>query len=193
MNDKIDPRKVENLDLNGNPIPARKKNKKKGGAGKGAYGKKNSAKGTAGKKNAAKGGDAVKLGSIMQKKPVRRIEHYYYFSDRPLDARKLQAAVPESYAEAADIWPELNLMEVVMDYDSLIFQDAQECFIDPEDQKFFAQKGICAWYDISFGSADIAKVREVMNGVLTQCGGFVGSDTDDFEPSYTADNIDTLV
>ena len=32
-----------------------------------------------------------------------------------------------------------------------------------------------------------------MNGVLTQCGGFVGSDTDDFEPSYTADNIDTLV
>ena len=96
MNDKIDPRKVENLDLNGNPIPARKKNKKKGGAGKGAYGKKNSAKGTAGKKNAAKGGDAVKLGSIMQKKPVRRIEHYYYFSDRPLDARKLQAAVPGS-------------------------------------------------------------------------------------------------
>ena len=46
--------------------------------------------------------------------------------------------------------------------------------------------------DVNYG-INVAKVREVMNGVLTQCGGFVGSDTDDFEPSYTADNIDTLV
>lgn len=184
MSGKIDPRKVENLDLNGNPVPARKKNKKKGGAGK--YSSKK------GGRPAAKKAGGVKLDSIMEKKPVRRIEEYYYFSDRALDARALQAAVPEAFREATDIWPDLNLMEVVMDYDSLIFQDAKECFVDPEDLKFFKEQGIRAWYDISFDAADIKKVRSVMKAVMETCGGWIGSDTDDFEPSYRTENIEKL-
>lgn len=174
MTDTIDPRDVEDLDLNGNPVPKKKKSAKK------------TAKKTKGKAPAARVED------IMKKKAVRKIEEYYYFSQQELSAAKIRDAVPEDFKDAADIWPDLDLVEVVMRYDSLIFQNARDCFIDPEDQKYFEEHGIRSWYQISFDSADISMVRDVMRAVLATCGGMIGSDTDDFEPSFTADTISGL-
>lgn len=115
--------KVTNVDNNGNPIKKKStgKNGKKSGFKKPAAVKKSS-----GKK------PLKDITAVMTKKPVRKIVEYYYFFDEEMDARKLQSAVGEKWFEKADIWPELNLMEVEMNFDSLIFQNAEECFIDPE-------------------------------------------------------------
>lgn len=118
---------------------------------------------------------------------------YYYFFNEEMDARKLQSAVGEKWFEKADIWPELNLMEVEMNFDSLIFQSAEECFIDPADQQWFEEQGIKTKYQISYDTGDIESVREVLHNIMDALGGRICSDTDDFEPSCTADTLDKLI
>ena len=175
--------KVTDVDSKGNPI-------KKKSTGK--NGKKSSYKKPAtAKKNGKK--PAKDITAMFMKKPVRKIVEYYYFFNEEMDARKLQSAVGEKWFEKADIWPELNLMEVELDFDSLIFQDAEECFIDPEDQKWFEEQGIKTKYQISYDTGDIEAVREVLHNIMAALGGRICSDTDDFEPSCTADTLDQLI
>lgn len=125
--------KVTDVDNNGNPIKKKSsgKNGKKSGFKKPAAVKKSS-----GKK------PLKDITTVMTKKPVRKIVEYYYFFDEEMDARKLQSAVGEKWFEKADIWPELNLMEVEMNFASLIFQKHEECFIDPADQAVIERRGI---------------------------------------------------
>ena len=133
------------------------------------------------------------LQTVMEKKPVKKIVEYYYFLKEALPVKQLQLAVGDDYFDKADVWPELNLMEVVMDFDSLIFQDADDCFVDPDDIRDLDAMGIRKKYQISFDAADIEKVRDVMSRIMTAVGGVICSDTDDFQPSYTLDNLDQLL
>ena len=133
------------------------------------------------------------LQTVMEKKPVKKIVEYYYFLKEALPVKQLQLAVGDDYFDKADVWPELNLMEVVMDFDSLIFQDADDCFVDPEDIRDLEAMGVRKKYQISFDAADIEKVRDVMSRIMTAVGGVICSDTDDFQPSYTLDNLDQLL
>lgn len=86
-----------------------------------------------------------------------------------------------------------------MNFDSLIFQNAEECFIDPADQQWFEERGIKTKYQISYDTGDIEAVREVLHNICA-LGGRICSDTDDFEPSarrihwtnsyeFTADSV----
>lgn len=145
------------------------------------------------KKKPAGKKSAKDITAVMNRKPVRKIAEYYYFLKADVDARKLQEAVGEEWLEKADIWPELNLMEVVMNFDSLIFQDATECFIDPADLSWFEEQGIRTKYQISYDTGDIEDVRKVMKRIMEKLGGVICSDTDDFEPSYRADQLEKLV
>lgn len=127
--------------------------------------------------------------AVMNKKPVRKIVEYYYFLENEVTARDLQRAAGEAWFEKADIWPDLNLMEVVMQFDSLIFQDAEECFIDPADLAWFEENGIRTKYQISYDTGDSEAVRAVMKQIMTVLGGRICSDTDDFEPSWTVEQL----
>ena len=156
--------KVTDVDNNGNPI------KKKSG---GKNGKKSGfKKPTAAKKSSGKK-PLKDIAVVMTKKPVRKIVEYYYFFNEEMDAR--------------------NLMEVEMNFDSLIFQNAEECFIDPADQQWFEEQGIKTKYQISYDTGDIEAVREVLHNIMDALGGRICSDTDDFEPSCTADTLDKLI
>lgn len=168
--------KITDVDSRGNAV-VKKQNGKQGGFKKKPMGKK-----------------SVKdITAVMNKKPVRKIAEYYYFLNEEVDARKLQAAAGEEWFEKADIWPELNLMEVVMNYDSLIFQDAEECFVDPADLDWFKEQGIRTKYQISYDTGDIADVRRVMKRIMENLGGVICSDTDDFEPSYRKEQLEQLM
>ena len=202
---------ILDVDNNGNPILTtedlkrqnQEKKAKKAAAGKkngkdGPQNQKNSGKaagsaaGKAGAKASGAAAGAKSLKTIMDKKPVRKIVEYYYFTDKDINCRDLLAAVGEAYDPKSDIWPDLNLMEVVTGYDSLIFQDAVECFEDPEDLKWLEDHQIKAKYVMSYDTGDITVVREVMKNIMGSLGGIICADTDEFEPSYTLETLDQL-
>ena len=105
------------------------------------------------------------------------------------DARELTRLITSVDEEKVDVWPELNLMEVVLDSDSLIFQDGRECFVDPLDLEFIEERKIQSIYVVSYEEGDDQKARKVIKEILEAKGGFLCSDTEDFEPMFTADTI----
>ncbi|MCR4673253.1 MAG: hypothetical protein K5637_08525 [Lachnospiraceae bacterium] len=135
----------------------------------------------------------VSMSAVMQGKPVKKIAEYYYFLERELPVRELVDAAPEGFRESAEIWTELNIAEFVMKFDSLIFQDVEDGFPDAEDQEYFEQNGIKAKYLVSFDDGDREAALDVLRSVLTNLGGKIASDTEDFLPEYTAENIDDII
>lgn len=126
------------------------------------------------------------------KKNVKKILEFYFMSPSEMDAKALSLCVKSVPEDAVEVWKELNLVEVVMANDSLIFQDARECFIDPLDLEFIREHNFKTIYQISYDEQDQMLVRKVLKEILEQKGGIVCSDTDDFEPIYTKDNVDKL-
>ena len=80
-------------------------------------------------------------------------------------------------------------MEGVLDSDSLIFQDVRECFVDPLDLEFIEERKIQSIYVVSYEERDSEKARRVIKEIMEAKGGFLCSDTEDFEPMFTADTI----
>lgn len=144
------------------------------------------------KTNARKNKGQKDAFSVIKKVPPRRIVEYYYFPEGDVSARDIIQAVGAEFVEKADIWPDLNLCAVELGADSLIFQDAEEFFIDPVDQEWFAKEGIVRKYQASWHSADEEQALQILKNILGSCGGRLCSDTDDFEPSYGAGDLDQL-
>lgn len=126
---------------------------------------------------------------VLPVKKPKKIVEYYLLLQTKTDVREIQKVIHTVDEEKVDIWPALNLMEVVLENDSLILQDGSEVFIDPLDIAFLNEKGIQTVYVISFDEADQKAAFAVLKEILTTMGGMIGSDTDDFEPSYTVENM----
>lgn len=139
------------------------------------------------KTGAAKTKKTVKTTAPVKK--TKKIVEYYLLLQKKTDVKEIQPVIQAVDEEKVDIWPALNLMEVVLENDSLILQDGSEVFIDPLDIAFLNEKGIQTVYVISFDEADRKAAFAVLKEILTVMGGMIGSDTDDFEPSYTVENM----
>lgn len=130
-----------------------------------------------------------KAKTVIAPKKKTKILEYYYMTPEQTDAKELTTLIKSVDEEKIDVWPELNLMEVVLDRDSLIFQDGRECFVDPLDLEFLEERKIQSIYVVSYEESDSVKAKKVIKEVLLAKGGFICSDTEDFEPMYTADTI----
>lgn len=121
--------------------------------------------------------------------PKKKILEYYYMTPEETDAKELTGLIKSVDEEKIDVWPALNLMEVVLDRDSLIFQDGRECFVDPLDLQFLEENHIQSIYVVSYEEGDFLKARKVIKEILEAKGGFLCNDTEDFMPMYTAETI----
>ncbi|MDD3220856.1 MAG: hypothetical protein EOM34_12105 [Clostridia bacterium] len=132
----------------------------------------------------------IKKSTIAEAQKRRKnILEFYYMTPEDTDAKELTGLIKSVEEEKVDVWPALNLMEVVLDNDSLIFQDGRECFIDPLDQEFIEKHQIKMIYAVSYEEEDSAKARRVIRDIMEVKGGFLCSDTEDFEPIYDLKSI----
>lgn len=123
-------------------------------------------------------------------KKKKKILEYYYMTPEQTNAKELTTLIKSVDEEKVDVWPELNLMEVVLDSDSLIFQDGRECFVDPLDLEFLEANKIQSVYVVSYEEGDSVKAKKVIKEILKAKGGFICSDTEDFQPMYTVETIE---
>ena len=137
-----------------------------------------------------KKGKKISKNTIMEaQKRKKNILEFYYMTPEQTDAKELTMLIHSVDEEKVDVWPELNLLEVVLDSDSLIFQDGRECFVDPLDLQFIEEHHIKSIYVVSYEEGDSVKARQVIKEILEAKGGFICSDTEDFEPMFTAETI----
>jgi len=130
---------------------------------------------------------------MMKKKKIKKpqketktILEYYYMIPTKTDVKALEQVLTADKlkVEQVEIWTELDLMEVVLADDSLIFQNARDCFEDEEDLDFIKKHQIQTIYQLGFSEKDIDAAGEVLQYLIDEVGGMVCSDSDDFEPIY---------
>lgn len=137
-----------------------------------------------------KKGKKINKSTIMEaQKRKKKILEFYYMTPEQTDVKELTMLIHSVDEEKVDVWQELNLLEVVLDSDSLIFQDGRECFVDPLDLQFIEEHNIKSIYVVSYEEGDSVKARQVIKEILEAKGGFICSDTEDFEPMFTAETI----
>lgn len=126
----------------------------------------------------------MKIKKVKSKAKIKRVLEFYYMTMQEVTVSELAGAIKCIDSEKIDFWRELDLMEVVLSDDSLIFQNAEACFVDPLDLQFFDEHQIKRKYQISFAESDSIKAKMVLEEIMAEKGGFVCSDTDDFQPIY---------
>ncbi len=114
------------------------------------------------------------------------IEEYLYMLPIEVTVRELLEAIHCVDEEAKEIWTELDLMEIVLPTDSLIFENMMDTFDTPTDQAFLAAKGVKTVYAVNYNTKDKEYVKQVLLDIYNALGGFLASDTEDLEPIFEA-------
>ena len=127
------------------------------------------------------------------KKVKKKFFEYYYMLPTKADVKELSKVLTTVSEKQIEIWKEINLMEIVLTSDSLIFEDAKACFIDPLDLAFLKEYQIETIYQVSFEQNDGKKVIEIFKELMQSQGGFLATDSEDFTPIFTIKNIDGIV
>lgn len=136
------------------------------------------------KKNDKKKKGGLKIQSKAAAEDKGMIVEYFYMIPVEVTVRELVQAVHCVEEEAKEIWTELDLMEIVLSADSLIFENMMDTFTEPGDQEFFATKGVKVVYAASYNTKDKDMVKKVLEELHAVFGGFMASDTEDLEPIF---------
>lgn len=117
------------------------------------------------------------------------LEEYFYMIPQNVCVTDLQGQIHSVREEQIEVWTELDLMEVILENDSLIFENMLETFDDPKDQEFLKEKGICAVYAVNYNTKDKAAVKNILLELHQTFGGFMATDTDDLQPIFEITNF----
>lgn len=112
------------------------------------------------------------------------IEDFLYMVPSDITVRELQEALTLIPEDKKEIWTELDMMEVMLTNDSLVFENMMDTFDAPTDQAFLKEKGIKTVYAFNYNDKDQNAVAGVMKQLYDAFGGFIASDTEDFAPMY---------
>ena len=117
------------------------------------------------------------------------IEEFLYMVPADVTVRELEKTLTFIPEDKKEIWVELDMMEVILENDSLVFENMMDTFDAEADQAFLKEKAIRNVYAFNYNSKDKDAVVNVMKALYDAFGGFVASDTEDFEPMYEVNEL----
>ena len=97
---------------------------------------------------------------------------FLYMLPEDISAKKLHDALGFLNAKQLEVWTELNLLEVTADEGTITFEDMRES-LSEEDVRMYAA-------DYYLG--DKSLLHKIMETFISDFGGKIGSDTEDFRP-----------
>lgn len=117
------------------------------------------------------------------------VEEFLYMFPELISVRELERALVDYPEDKKEIWVELDMMEVLLENDSLVFENMMDTFDTQADQQFMMDKNIKVVYAFNYNTKDKEAVSAVLKTLHHAFGGFVASDTEDFTPMYEVDTF----
>ncbi len=87
-----------------------------------------------------------------------------------------------------EIWKEINLLELTLENGSVYVEDFEES-LRKEDEDTLSGLGMQQVYSVSYPAEEAKSVREIMQKWMASFGGKLGSDTEDFAPFLTIEEL----
>lgn len=109
-----------------------------------------------------KGKSNSKKKNTQQAKPVKKMITEYYLIPQETTVSQLADLLPE-YQERAELWLEMDLLELALTNDTIVFEEAGEDFDSPEDQAYLKANGIQKIYAITYDELDTEETGKIMD------------------------------
>ncbi|MFI3237093.1 MAG: hypothetical protein R3Y47_03570 [Lachnospiraceae bacterium] len=109
-------------------------------------------------------------------------EEVFFMLPREVVVKELAGYVKCVDEDKVEIWNEMDLMEVVLEHDSLIFENMMDTFDTDEDLALLEKLQVKKVYSVLYNSLDIDQVKAVLAELHEEVNGFLASDTEDLEP-----------
>ena len=87
-----------------------------------------------------------------------------------------------------EIWKEINLLELTLENGSVYVEDFEES-LRKEDEDTLSGLGTQQVYSVTYPAEEAKSVREIMQKWMASFGGKLGSDTEDFTPFLTIEEL----
>ena len=109
-----------------------------------------------------KGKSNSKKKNTQQAKTVKKMITEYYLIPQETTVSQLADLLPE-YQEKAELWLEMDLLELALTNDTLVFEEAGEDFDSPEDQAYLKANAIQKIYAITYDELDAEETGKIMD------------------------------
>ena len=97
-----------------------------------------------------------------QVKPVKKMLTEYYLIPQEISISQMAELLPD-YQEKIELWLEMDLMELTLTHDTMVFEEAAEDFANSEDQVYFAEHKIKKVYAITYDALDAEEVKQILS------------------------------
>lgn len=87
-----------------------------------------------------------------------------------------------------EIWKEINLLELTLEKGSVYVEDFEES-LRKEDEDTLSGLGMQQVYSVTYPAEDAKSVKEIVQKWQASFGGKLGSDTEDFAPFLTIEEL----
>lgn len=87
-----------------------------------------------------------------------------------------------------EIWKEINLLELTPENSSVYVEDFEES-LRKEDEDTLSGLGMQQVYSVTYPAEEAKSVKEIMQKWTASFGGKLGSDTEDFAPFLTIEEL----
>ena len=87
-----------------------------------------------------------------------------------------------------EIWKEINLLELTLENGSVYVADFEES-LRKEDEDTLSGLGMQQVYSVTYPAEEAKSVKEIMQKWMASFGGKLGSDTEDFAPFLTIEEL----
>lgn len=87
-----------------------------------------------------------------------------------------------------EIWKEINLLELTLENGSVYVEDFEES-LRKEDEDTLSVLGMQQVYSVTYPAEEAKSVKEIMQKWMASFGGKLGSDTEDFAPFLTIEEL----
>lgn len=87
-----------------------------------------------------------------------------------------------------EIWKEINLLELTLENGSVYVEDFEES-LRKEDEDTLSRLGMQQVYSVTYPAEEAKSVKEIMQKWQASFNGKLGSDTEDFAPFLTIEEL----
>lgn len=106
---------------------------------------------------------------------------FLYLLPDETSAKELQGVLDFLGEKQLEVWTELNLLEVTVDEGTVTFEDMKDN-LSGEDFKTLEVLEVKKVYAVDYYLSDRGVLRKIMEALISEFGGKIGSDTEDFQP-----------
>lgn len=128
-------------------------------------------------------------GKTIANIPVKEYRSFLYMIPEKVTAKELADKLDFMAKETVEVWTEVNLLELTLDNATLTFEDMMEDLNGAEDAAMLEKLKVKQVYACDYEASDAENVQKIMKCLIEAVGGFMASDTEDFEPFVKVEEL----